>query len=392
MKKVLMLRHGNFPDDPRLKKQTNTLRENDYYVDIICLKKGKRPIIERKKNLNVYRVPYTRKRGSFVRYFFEYSISFLIYFISISIMFFRKRYDFIVIHTLPDYLSFTTIIPKIFGTKIFTDFHEPTPELVVTKYNVDENHFLVKLTKWFEQSVIKYSDHAIAVTSSTKKKYIERGADPRKITVISNVCEENFFKRNSSTKNENNFILVTHGAIEERYGHETVIKALHLLKQKQYTDIIYRVPGAGTYKQSLIDTVNELGLESQVEFLGYLDFKELNDVVSNADAGVVAMYSNPYSELIDTNKMYEYIDLKLPVIVSRLAPIEDNFDSSNVMFFEPGNAGDLAGAIEKLYLNEEFAKKIAENGYRRYEEIKWSKMSKSFLKIFKDYSSDSVQN
>ncbi len=387
MKKVLMLRHGNYPDDPRLKKQTSTLRQNNYQVDIICLKKGKRPLLEREHNLNVYRLPYSRKRGSIIRYFFEYSISFIVYFLFITFMYFKRRYDFIVIHTLPDYLSFTTIIPKLLGSKIFTDFHEPTPELVITKFNLSKNHFLVRLTKWFEQAVIKYSNHAIAVTESWKRKYIERGADAQKITVISNVCEENFFQKKRSQKNRNNFILVTHGAIEERYGHETVIRAIHQLKEKKYTNIKYLVPGAGTYKNHLANLVKRLNLEGQVEFLGYLDFKELNDTVSSADVGVIAMYRNPYSELIDTNKMYEYIDLKLPVIVSRLSPIEDNFDDLSVMYFEPGDSSDLAKAIEKLYVDPVFLSQVSENGFKRYEQIKWSKMSKSFLEIFEKTSS-----
>jgi len=50
MKKVLMLRHGNYPDDPRQKK---TLRENNYKVDIICLRRGNHPFLEKQKNLSV---------------------------------------------------------------------------------------------------------------------------------------------------------------------------------------------------------------------------------------------------------------------------------------------------------------------------------------------------
>lgn len=97
--------------------------------------------------------------------------------------------------------------------------------------------------------------------------------------------------------------------------------------------------------------------------------------------GIVAMHLSPYSELIDTNKMYEYIALRKAIIISRLAPVEDVLDDSCARFFEPGNYKDLARCIAELYHNPRMRQQLAENAYRRYQQIPWKGTKKVYANL-----------
>jgi glycosyltransferase involved in cell wall biosynthesis len=237
-----------------------------------------------------------------------------------------------------------------------------------------------------EKLAIKYADQSLTVTETLRRCLGERGADVERITVIPNVCEESFertfydsLKGNQFAPN-NMFRLVTHGLIEERYGHELVIRALMSLRDN-LPEIHYDIIGDGGYRQRLVELVEELKCEDRIHFPGFLPFDDLLHELLKADVGVIGMQRSPYSELIDTNKMYEYIAYRKPVIVPRLRAIEESFDDSCVMFFEPGNHQDLARCIMDLYQNPEKRQYLAENAYRRYEPMCWKKSKKIYLQV-----------
>jgi len=385
MTKVLFIRNGYYPGDPRLKKQVLSLIEKDYSVSVLCLRsKGEKLIDKVNKNLTVYRLPFTHKRSNLLWYFMEYSFSLISFFITTSVIYFLFRYNFIVVHTLPDFLSYSTIIPKIFGSKIVTDFHEPTPELLLTKFHYKENSLFIKLSKFFEQSVISYSDMSIAVTDSLRNRYIERGANPNKIVVISNAVDTDSLKKLSKEiiiKKNHKFLMITHGSIEERYGHEIVIKAIKKLII-EFPNIKYIITGSGTYENYLKNLVDNLNLNDYVEFKGYLGLRDLVKTLKESDLGIIPMYKTPYSELIDTNKMYEYFELGIPVALPKLTPLIKNFSPEEVIFFEPGNTDSFISEISKFIRNQDELKKVSLAAYKKYEKIKWSIEKLKFQKIF----------
>lgn len=386
-KKILFIRNGYYPDDPRLKKQVLALLERGHIVEVLCLKKKGQKFIEKENDLlTILRVSLKHKRSNLLWYYFEYSVVFFIFFIIISTRFLFIKYNYIVVHTLPDFLTFTTIIPKIFGTKIITDFHEPTPELLMTKFKLKQKNILVKVVVFIEQLVIKFSDLSIAVTPALKEKYIERGADRKKLIVISNAVDTSGIKKHIKTSfisQNNSFQLITHGSIEERYGHEIVIRAVHKLKNK-YPYIKYVITGSGTFENQLKRLVAELGIQKQIEFKGYLKINELVESLNSSHLGIIPMYSTPYSELIDTNKMYEYFELGIPVALPRLKPLTDNFSPNEVIFFEPGSVESLANTLANAIINMDKLQQYVLNANAKYQQIKWERVKPSFQKIFYD--------
>lgn len=384
MKKILFVRNGYYPEDPRLKKQVLALLEEGHIVEIICLRRKGQEYYENKGKLKIFRLPLTRNRSNLKRYFFEYSISFLVFSLFITFRYPFKRYNYIVVHTLPDFLSFSAIIPKIFGAKIITDFHEPTPELLLTKFKLDKSNFLVKLAIFSEQLVISFSDLNITVTEALRNRYIERGANPDKLVVISNAVDTSAIKEiNDKIKITKNhlFRLITHGSIEERYGHEIVIRAINLLKDR-FPHIRYIITGFGTYEKELKKLVDKLKLNDFVEFKGYLDFDTLVKTLKESDIGVIPMYSTPYSELIDTNKMYEYFEMGIPVALPKLKPLTLSFTEDEVIFFEPGNVESFVEEISKVLNDIPRLKSLEDAANKKYEGIKWEKEKLKFKCIF----------
>ena len=113
MKKLCILRHGHYPFDIRVRKEALALAAKGHQVDIICLKKGAEKSREVNQGINIYRIPIKHRRESISRYIYEYTAFFSLATIKLCSLYFRNRYDFIQVNTLPDFLVFATIIPKL---------------------------------------------------------------------------------------------------------------------------------------------------------------------------------------------------------------------------------------------------------------------------------------
>ena len=386
--KTCIVRLGSYPDDPRVKKQVKALLENNFKIDLICTKSFKgQPIFERDGNLRIFRLPFNKLiSDSVFVYFVLYFTSLLLIGFLLTFLSLINRYQTIQIHTLPDFLTFSSALPKLFGIKIVTDFHEPSPELILTKLGYHKQ-FLYKFAVRIEQMVIKYSDLSFTVTETLKKRFVQRGANSEKIIVVTNVIDDyDFLKaRNLPKHKSEDFIIISHGSIEKRYGHELVIKAVNELKN-EYPSIKFYICGYGSYETHLKKLTEELRCEDHVKFFGYLPFDELLNLLRNSDAGIISMPQTPYSELIDTNKLYEYIALGLPVIHSRLKPIEENFSDCCIKYYEPGNINDLKNVIVDLYRNPEKRADLVKNADLIYPELRWQVIKKEFVKSIVDLS------
>jgi glycosyltransferase involved in cell wall biosynthesis len=221
------------------------------------------------------------------------------------------------------------------------------------------------------------------VTDELRERVIERGARREKVSIIRNVCDENMFgdmPPRQASRDGQGFCLITHGLIEARYGHEEMLRAVALVRDR-IPGLRLQIPGAGEHAPRLVELARELYCLDIVEFAGFVSREDLLQRLQNADAGIIAMRRSPYSKLIDTNKMYEYIVLRKPIIISRLPPVAGKFDASCVKFFEPGDHEGLARCILELSQDPQRGRTLAENAYTRYETMRWEHGKQDYLKV-----------
>ncbi len=388
--KICFLRHGYFPACQRVRKETSALTENGFSIDVLCLRKPGEKLFERRGNLRIFRIPLGHKREGIVRYVSEYFASFLFFNAYLLLLFCINRYHVIQVNTMPDLLIFTTILPKLFGSKIVMDIHEPTPELWETKYG-EKKSTLYRFQKTVHRQAISYATHCISVTEK-HSKYLQElfGIRSGKFTVVENVCDSFYesFARNypNCRKPDASFNMIIHGAIEKRYGHEIAIQAIDHLKNEIPAIKLY-ITGNGAYETNLKRMVNELCLNDSVKFLGFVPKKILLQSIMEADVGLVTMQKSPYSELIETNKMYEYMAMQKPIIISRLEHLARKFGDSCFQFFTPGDFHDFARCVRELYYDETRRIELSLNAFNEYKKLEWEKTKTLYVNTIRGLAS-----
>jgi len=379
-KHICVVRHAYYPQDVRVRKEVHALLEAGYAVDIVCLMSEGQQKRENVEGAKVYRLGTEHQRGSLLLYIIEYAAGFVKMFSLVTYLFLRHRYQCIQVNTLPDALVFVTIIPRMFGTKVLLDMHEPAPELFVAKVGPNRFRWAVRWITLIEQLSIKYANAALAVNDTIRQRYIERGADGIKIYVVRNVPEKDIDTIGLSSSSDGRFTLLLHGLIAERYGHEMTIRTIAMIRNK-ISEIQLIIAGSGENEQRIRDVTRELNCQDIVNFTGWLTPEQIQKLIALADVGLVPLLPSPFAELCQPNKLLELVSGKRPVIASRLKAIEESFDDSSIMFYEPGNENDLARCIIELYEDPEKRRLLAENAYKRFETISWTQNRKTYLNV-----------
>jgi glycosyltransferase involved in cell wall biosynthesis len=384
-KRVCFIRQSAYPYDLSFRREVETLRTAGFEVHVISLDgrefDPKHELEEVINGVFVHRVPLVRKKTSLIRYLYDYFSFFFLAAFRLTILHLKHPFDVIQVNTMPDFLIFATLVPKITGAKVTIMMQEPVPELWQTLFNSQPPRIL----EWIEQAALAYADTAFTVTQQLKDVYINRGADAKKIYVTLNSPEVRFLEVDryaSHVKHDPElFTLISHGAIEERYGHETMLEAVALIKT-DVPGLRLRILGAGGYLNEILVQIQEKGLESIVDYLGWVPLSQLVQELLAADVGIVAQKSSPYSNLVHTNKMYEFIELGKPVLASRLKSVEAYFGEEALYYFEPGNPKSLAEGILDLYRHPLKRQALVEKSQEVYNDYRWMKQKEIYQSAY----------
>lgn len=380
--RVCIIRYNYYPRESHVRRDAEALRDAGYQVDIICSKHKHEEKFESVNGIGVHRVPVTHGRGGPLRYMVEYGLFFLLSSFRLNLLYSKKKYDFIEVDTMPDFLVFIAVIPKVLGARVLLYMFENMPELCALEYELSAGHPIVKFLKAIEKLSLKFADKIIVTHEPAYTVFARHGLPKSKFVTVLNVPSERVFSfsfRKTEKQGENSLLLVSHGSILGRYGYQTIIGALKLINSKTH-NIRLLVVGEGEYEREIRRLVMDLGLGERVDFTGYVPFDEIPMTIGRADVGIVPMLST--CRYMVPNKLFEYVALGIPTIASALPAIKAYFHDNSVMFFEPGNEKDLACCILKLYQNPAKRRSLVANATRTYEKYRWSRMKEKYLKAY----------
>jgi glycosyltransferase involved in cell wall biosynthesis len=366
----------------QLQREAEALRDAGYDVELIHMRQDDSPSHQVVNGVEVSTLRGSMGRSSKLRYMLDYARFFTLVAGTLTARHLRRPYAVIQVNTMPDFLVFATVLPKLFGSRVVAYMHEPSPELAESLFGPGRvSQALARVEQW----VLRFADHSIAVTDQLKERYVERGAKPEGITVVLNGADPESLLGDWSPAeadvDESVFTVVCHGSIEDRYGQDTIVEAARILKP-ELPDLRVVIVGRGKATDALVAQIAEADVGDVVSFEGWVSDDRLRELLHSADAGIVAQKATPYSHLVSTNKMVDYWIFGLPVIASRLRAVSELCDESTLEFYEPGDPEDLARAIRHLHDDPARREELARNGRRAEQELGWSVQRQKYLGVF----------
>ncbi len=375
MARICVIRQGQFSLDARLVREVDALVALGHEVDVICLAWPGEPKLERIGGLTIRRIPLAQRRSGWLRYVFEYAAFLVIATLLAGALHLRRRYDVVQVNSLPDALVFAGLVPRLLGARVLLDLHECMPEYFATKYETTLAHPGVRLIAFAEQASIRFASFVITCTEPMRQTFMRRGAPPDKMAVVLNSADEATFdprRHPPRGRRPGEFVLICHGAIEENYGLDAIVRAVAVLKG-EIPGLTLRIYGDGSYRPVLRDLIAELGVASHVYLSDtWIPIAEVPAAIAAADVGVVAVKRDAFRDLTLCNKMYDFVVMGLPAIVSRTRAVEAYYGDSCFELFTSEDEHDLARAIRRLYADPETCARLARRAVEVNEPYRWT--------------------
>ena len=376
--------------DPRVRREAEALADAGFMVDVIALRDKKEKRSETVNGVHIYRLPIMRKRGGIIRYLFEYFFFFILSSLLLTCLFIKKHYRLIQVHTMPDFLVFCSLVPKIFRAKIILDVHEPMPELFMSKYGLKKDNFFIKILRIQEKISFAFSDHIITIHEPLKELFIKRNKiSEKKVSIVLNIPDSRIFSTGNKKKikiKDNDFVLIYTGTVAERYGLDIAIKGVSFLRDK-ISGLKLMIIGEGEHLPHLKELVSKLNLKKYVEFYNPVPIDKIPDFITKADLGISTHKQDSFWDLYFSTKIVEFLILGLPVVSSRTRTIQHYFDEDNLFYFTPENEKEFAEEVLQVYMKPSLANKKVENARKNISRnLNWDKEKDKYTALIRSFA------
>ena len=385
MARVCLIRHGYHPLDTRVRREVGALVAAGHDVDVICVRRPGQQYHERLGPVTVYRLPLPARRADGrIGYVLRYAGFGLGAAALVAALHIRRRWDLVQVNSMPDALVFAAVVPRLLGARVLLDLHECMPEFFQVKFGVGSRHPVVRLVAAAEQASIRFAHRAITCTDQMRDAFVARGSSAEKIEVVLNSSDEAIFdirRYPPAARRGDRFTLLCHGAVERSYGLDTLVRAAAVVRD-EIPGLRVEIYGDGTYRRELQQLGAELGLEGALWVSdGWAPLEQLLEAIAGADAGVVAMRRDKFRDLTHCNKMFDFIAMRRPAIVSRTRAVEAYFGEDAFALFESGDEHDLARAIRALYADPELGARLVARAAEASETYRWERERRRYQRI-----------
>ncbi len=377
-----MVHYSDFAVDSRIQRQARALAERGDRVDCVCLGEEVELSVG-EGSIATHRASEDKPRGGARAYLEGNARFFAGAARKVSALDRADAFDLVEIHNMPDALVFTALRPKLRGVPLILNFHDTFPELFATLFDRAPSHPLVRLIRAEERVSAAMVDGHVFVTEEARELLRERGIDAKRSQVVMNTPDEPVFgeRREARTPpSEGELRVVYHGGLADRFGVETLVRAVALLRDRN-EPIVLDVYGSDAEAAGrLAAFASEVAPEGVRIAPQPTPVEEIPARVAEADLGVVPTLQDGFTELLLPVKLLEYVHMGLPVVASHL-PVIERYFGDDLLLAEPGDAASIAAAIEGVRSDPIAARTRAERASKRLAKIEWRQQRQGYLEL-----------
>lgn len=388
--RVLMLLEHKFPGDVRVDREVDSLHKAGVRVDVAIYNRNKSgdSIINYKWG-NVYQKYLSKLNFKFSAlalsfpFYFNFWESFIIKLLN------NNSYDYIHLHDLP-LIKIAIKVSKKYNIPLIVDLHENRPEIMKLYKHVNSfpGNVLISTKRWndYQAKYVKLVNKLILITPEAKEYYVNNfNVDPNKIFVVPNYIDLpikfNDYDRAKLEEYKSKKTVVYFGDISERRGVLDIVDVAII--QKDNPEYHFVFIGSGSSVNAIHKLVNKYEL-SNVDVLGYIPISTAMTVIESCSIGICPFHRNIHHDTTYANKMFQYMALGLPLIVSDCPSQAVIVEKEKAgVIFKAGDSNDLNKKLIDLTKNEsEFAKISSNIKHIVQKKYSWDIASKELLKIY----------
>ena len=379
--RVCMLGYTFYELDSRVRQYARALIERGDEVDFIGLRKESQTAQDIVEGVQIFRIQ-GREYGEKGR--ISYLFKLLRFLAGSSLLLsrkhFRKHYDLIHIHSVPDFLVFAAWLPRFTGAKVVLDIHDVVPEFYATKFNAPLGSLTFQSLLLLEKLCAAFANHVIIANDVWRDKLMSRALRGSKCTTILNYPMRVVPQARNRQRTNSKFTILYPGSLNHHQGVDVAVQAFALIKDS-IPEAEFHIYGEGAELGNIGRLIRELGLEKDVFLRPSVPHEEILRIMENADLGVDPKRTDGFANEAFGGKIFEFMALGVPVVASSTRTNKHYFTDSVVRFCRGGDAQDLAQCILASHRDQEATDRLVQNAtvfIRRYQ---WDAQKSIYLDL-----------
>ena len=379
--------YAKFPADPRVRREVRTLESVGFTVDVLCLRSDVEDRAEVMPGVRVRRLPLGPRRGSRLRYAYQYVTFFLLVSVNLVVAHAFRRYRIIHVHSLPDFLILAAVPCRALGARLVLDLHESMPEIYRARFPRFGGSFVERLSVLVQRVSCAFANRTITVNPTIGAILESRGVPRERIVVVENSPDwpvEIGGPKPELVSGDSAEITIVGGLNPER-DLRLVLTAAKRLREIVRIQVRWRIigPGEPSFVQALRDQVSRLGIEDVVTIEGEVPATLVPSILARATVGVVSYQRNPLTEIATPNKAYEYAVGGKAMVFADL-PALRRLLGDTVRYYNPGNAEDLALNVQWLLEHPSERGLLELAARQRIAGHRWEIMADRLIRVYQE--------
>lgn len=397
----MVLAGVDFPPDIRVEKEASALRRAGHDVTIVCSQLRDTALRDQWEGCRVVRLPRLatlpralNKLGMLLTFHDpQWSRA-------LETLAAAGQVDAFHVHDLP--MAGTALrVGERHGLPVIMDLHENWPA-ALKYYKLGGKALYSRIAgpllspeRWeaYETRCCQKADRVLVVVDEAKARLAANGVPADKIVTIENTVDVEQFNsipldEDLLARYRDDFVISYIGGFGgEHRGCDTAIEAMPgILRQIPNARLL--LVGHGTIKPRLEAMTAERSLRERVTFVDWQPFDKVPSFIQASAICLVPHQSNPHTEATSPHKLFQYMLLKKPVVVSSCKPLRRVIEETGGgAVFEAGNSESLAETIISLR-DPATRDRLGQAGYQAVlDKYSWQATSRILLDVYRNLTS-----
>jgi glycosyltransferase involved in cell wall biosynthesis len=343
---------ADYPWDVRVEKVSRSLGR-DHDVHLVARNGKRRPVYELRDGLHIHRLP----AAPWMPDRLHAALGFPAFFNPTWIRAIwrtarRQRAGAIVVRDLPLALT-AVLVGRLRRIPVVLDMAENYPAMIQDVWDAGRSRLgdrLVrnpKLIALVERMSVRLADHVLVVVDESRDRLAAMGVPAAKMSVVMNTPSVDRAQEPGagSPRNAGGLVVAYLGLLEAPRGLGTAIEAMREVRRR-LPGARLRIIGSGRDEAQFREQARQADVTDSVEFLGWLDYGKALNELAHCDVGLVPHHATASWQTTIPNKLFDYMSLGKPVIVSNARPTERIVTEERCgLVFADQDARSLAEAI-----------------------------------------------